>query len=261
MDMNRYNEVVRQIHSCADAARTAASQAEVYKKNLEEVLRSYEKKYGVNLGSADSLSVVRERLVAERDRLMNEAQKVSDRFEEIKRTDYAALEAQRAEEAKKAAEEGAAQPETGAEDTGVIDLSMDAPVVQPVVNVPGQVAQGAAQGATQEAAEPNAGADVMSALNNQRSVGVFPGLDGYDEEDDDEDGITFGGVGGAQQSQQAGGTGIPQSAGKQSGGEISFADLVGGVNLQSPYGNDAKQGIDASVPAGNSSFDPFSEDL
>ena len=252
MDMNRYNEVVRQIHSSADAARTAASQAEVYKKNLEEVLRSYEKRYGVNLGSADSLSVVRERLVAERDRLMNEVQKVSDRFEEIKRTDYAALEAQRAEEAKKAAEEEVAQPETGAEDTGVIDLSMDAPVVQPVVNTQGQAGQ-----AAQEAAKPSAGADVMSALNNQRSVGVFPGLDGYDE-DDDEDGITFGGVGGAQQTE---GAGIPQSAGKPSGGEISFADLVGGVQLQSPYGNDAKQGIDTPAPAGNSSFDPFSEDL
>lgn len=250
MDMNRYNEVVRQIHSSADAARTAASQAEVYKKNLEEVLRSYEKRYGVNLGSADSLSVVRERLVAERDRLMNEAQKVSDRFEEIKRTDYAALEAQRAEEAKKAAEE---VPQQDTASIGADDLSMDAPVVQPAVNVQGQAgkagkaAQGAAQGA-----EPNAGADVMSALNNQRSVGVFPGLDGYDE-DDDEDGISFGGVGGAQQAE---GSGIPQS-----GGEISFADLVGGVNLQSPYGNDAKQGIDTPAPAGNTSFDPFSEDL
>lgn len=246
MDMNRYNEVVRQIHSSADAARTAASQAEVYKKNLEEVLRSYEKRYGVNLGSADSLSVVRERLVAERDRLMNEAQKVSDRFEEIKRTDYAALEAQRAEEAKKAAEE---VPQQDTASIGADDLSMDAPVVQPAVNSGGQAAQGAV--------EPNSGADVMSALNNQRSIGVFPGLDGYDE-DDDEDGISFGGVGGAQQAK---GPGIPQSAGKQSGGEISFADLVGGVNLQSPYGDDAKQGIDTPAPAGNPSFDPFSEDL
>ena len=256
MDMNRYNEVVRQIHSSADAARTAASQAEVYKKNLEEALRSYEKRYGVNLGSADSLSVVRERLVAERDRLMTEAQKVSDRFEEIKRTDYAALEVQRAEEMKKAAEASGevAQPETGAEDTGVIDLSMDAPVIQPVVNNGGQ----AAQEATQGVAEPNSGADVMSALNNQRSVGVFPGLDGYDDADDDEDGISFGGVSGAQQAE---GAGIPQSAGKQSGGEISFADLVGGVKIQSPYGNNAKQGLDMPAPAGNSSFDPFSEDL
>ena len=253
MDMNRYNEVVRQIHSCADAARTAASQAEVYKKNLEEALRAYEKRYGVNLGSADSLSAVRERLVAERGRLMNEAQKVSDRFEEIKRTDYAALEVQRAEEAKKAAEVSGevAQPETGAD-----DLSMDAPAVQPAVNAGEQGAK-AAQGVAQEA-KPNSGANVMSALNNQRSVGVFPGLDGYDEEDDDEDGITFGGVGGAQQSE---GSGISQSAGKQSGGEISFADLVGGVQLRSPYGNDAKQGIDTPAPAGNSSFDPFSEDL
>ena len=261
MDMNRYNEVVRQIHSSADAARTAASQAEVYKKNLEEALRSYEKRYGVNLGSADSLSVVRERLVAERDRLMNEAQKVSDRFEEIKRTDYAALEAQRAEEAKKAAEVSGevAQPETNAADMGADDLSMDAPVVQPVVNAGERAAQGIglADKGAQGAAEPNSGADVMSALNNQRSVGVFPGLDGYDE-DDDEDGITFGGVGGATKAE---GAGIPQSAGKQSGGEINFADLVGGVKLQSPYGNDAKQGIDTPAPAGNSSFDPFSEDL
>lgn len=257
MDMNRYNEVVRQIHSCADAAHTAASQAEVYKKNLEEALRSYEKRYGVNLGSADSLSAVRERLVAERDRLMNEAQKVSDRFEEIKRTDYAALEAQRAEEAKKATEVSGevAQPETGVEDTGVIDLSMDAPVVQGLGSA-GQAAQGVTQGATQGAAEPNSGADVMSALNNQRSVGVFPGLDGYDDTDDDEDGISFGGV-----EPKGEGAGIPQSAGKQSGGEIRFADLVGGVQLQSPYGNDTKQGVDVPAPAGNPSFDPFSEDL
>lgn len=94
MNMSEYDALARGIHAKAEEAKAAASRTAVYKETLSKAVAQYEKKYGVKLGDPENLDLaaLKVALLQEKASLGDEANKLADRFNEIKNKDYAAEE-------------------------------------------------------------------------------------------------------------------------------------------------------------------------
>lgn len=168
MNMSEYDALAKGIHAKAEEAKAAASRTAVYKETLSKAVAQYEKKYGVKLGDPENLDLaaLKAALLQEKASLGDEANKLADRFNEIKNKDYAAEEERNLQ---------ASKTQAGIqEDTD--EMSLDDPVEES--NTP-------TEAATTEAAPTSSIQGIASAVAQQSANAEYPEYVDYNEQDYD----------------------------------------------------------------------------
>lgn len=228
MNMSEYDALARGIHAKAEEAKSAASRTAVYKETLSKAVAQYEKKYGVKLGDPENLDLaaLKAALLQEKASLGDEANKLADRFNEIKNKDYAAEEERNLQ---------ASKTQAGIqEDTD--EMSLDDPVEES--NAPTEAAT--TEATPMEAAPTSSIQGIASAVAQQSANAEYPDYEDYNEQDYD-----------ASEEDLSESTEPTVSTSK----EASFADIIRdqAVVTTSPYDS---QGVAAQEEtSGNSSDD------
>ena len=228
MNMSEYDALARGIHAKAEEAKSAASRTAVYKETLSKAVAQYEKKYGVKLGDPENLDLaaLKVALLQEKASLGDEANKLADRFNEIKNKDYAAEEERNLQ---------ASKTQAGIqEDTD--EMSIDDPVEES--NAPTEAAT--TEATLAEAAPTSSIQGIASAVAQQSANAEYPEYVDYNEQDYD-----------VSEEDLSESTEPTVSTSK----EASFADIIRdqAVVTTSPYDS---QGVAAQEEtSGNSSDD------
>lgn len=237
MNMSEYDALARGIHAKAEEAKSAASRTAVYKETLSKAVAQYEKKYGVKLGDPENLDLaaLKAALLQEKASLGDEANKLADRFNEIKNKDYAAEEERNLQTSKTQA---GIQEDTD-------EMSLDDPVEES--NVPTEAFPTEAvptESTPAEAAPTSSIQGIASAVAQQSANAEYPEYEDYDEQDYD--------VSEEEYSEST----EPTPSGKSSTSkEASFADIIRdqAVVTTSPY--DSQGATVQEEASGNSSDD------
>lgn len=229
MNMSEYDALARGIHAKAEEAKSAASRTAVYKETLSKAVAQYEKKYGVKLGDPENLDLaaLKVALLQEKASLGDEANKLADRFNEIKNKDYAAEEERNLQ---------ASKTQAGIqEDTD--EMSLDDPVEES--NTP-EEATSTTETTPTEAVPTSSIQGIASAVAQQSANAEYPEYEDYNEQDYD-----------VSEEEYSESTEPTVSTSK----EASFADIIRdqAVVTTSPYDS---QGVAAQEEtSGNSSDD------
>lgn len=228
MNMSEYDALARGIHAKAEEAKAAASRTAVYKETLSKAVAQYEKKYGVKLGDPENfdLAALKVALLQEKASLGDEANKLADRFNEIKNKDYAAEEERNLQTSK---------PQAGIqEDTD--EMSLDDPVEES--NAPTEAAT--TEATPTEAVPTSSIQGIASAVAQQSANAEYPEYEDYNEQDYD-----------ASEEDLSESTEPTVSTSK----EASFADIIRdqAVVTTSPY--DSQSDTVQEETSGNSSDD------
>lgn len=168
MNMSEYDALAKGIHAKAEEAKAAASRTAVYKETLSKAVAQYEKKYGVKLGDPENLDLaaLKVALLQEKASLGDEANKLADRFNEIKNKDYAAEEERNLQ---------ASKTQAGIqEDTD--EMSLDDPVEES--NTPEEATP-------TEAVHTSSIQGIASAVAQQSANAEYPDYEDYNEQDYD----------------------------------------------------------------------------
>lgn len=237
MNMSEYDALARGIHAKAEEAKAAASRTAVYKETLSKAVAQYEKKYGVKLGDPENLDLaaLKVALLQEKASLGDEANKLADRFNEIKNKDYAAEEERNLQ---------ASNSQAGIQESNVLtdEMTLDDPIEEP---------EDASEDSTLEDVAPASTTStfqgIASAVAQQSANAEYPEYEDYNEQDYDaseEDPLE------STEPME------PTASGKSSTSkEASFADIIRdqAVVTTSPYDS---QGVAAQEEtSGNSSDD------
>lgn len=237
MNMSEYDALARGIHAKAEEAKAAASRTAVYKETLSKAVAQYEKKYGVKLGDPENLDLaaLKVALLQEKASLGDEANKLADRFNEIKNKDYAAEEERNLQTSK---------TQAGIHESNVStdEMTLDDPIEEP---------EDASEDSTLEDVAPTSTTStfqgIASAVAQQSANAEYPEYEDYNEQDYD-----------ASEEDLSESTEPmePTASGKSSTSkEASFADIIRdqAVVTTSPYDS---QGVAAQEEtSGNSSDD------
>lgn len=237
MNMSEYDALARGIHAKAEEAKAAASRTAVYKETLSKAVAQYEKKYGVKLGDPENLDLaaLKVALLQEKASLGDEANKLADRFNEIKNKDYAAEEERNLQ---------ASNSQAGIQESNVLtdEMTLDDPIEEP---------EDASEDSTLEDVAPTSTTStfqgIASAVAQQSANAEYPEYEDYNEQDYD-----------ASEEDLSESTEPmePTASGKSSTSkEASFADIIRdqAVVTTSPYDS---QGVAAQEEtSGNSSDD------
>lgn len=237
MNMSEYDALARGIHAKAEEAKAAASRTAVYKETLSKAVAQYEKKYGVKLGDPENLDLaaLKVALLQEKASLGDEANKLADRFNEIKNKDYAAEEECNLQ---------ASNSQAGIQESNVStdEMTLDDPIEEP---------EDASEDSTLEDVAPASTTStfqgIASAVAQQSANAEYPEYEDYNEQDCD-----------ASEEDLSESTEPmePTASGKSSTSkEASFADIIRdqAVVTTSPYDS---QGVAAQEEtSGNSSDD------
>lgn len=237
MNMSEYDALARGIHAKAEEAKAAASRTAVYKETLSKAVAQYEKKYGVKLGDPENLDLaaLKVALLQEKASLGDEANKLADRFNEIKNKDYAAEEERNLQ---------ASNSQAGIQESNVStdEMTLDDPIEEP---------EDASEDSTLEDVAPASTTStfqgIASAVAQQSANAEYPEYEDYNEQDynaSEEDPLE------STEPME------PTASGKSSTSkEASFADIIRdqAVVTTSPYDS---QGVAAQEEtSGNSSDD------
>lgn len=237
MNMSEYDALARGIHAKAEEAKAAASRTAVYKETLSKAVAQYEKKYGVKLGDPENLDLaaLKVALLQEKASLGDEANKLADRFNEIKNKDYAAEEERNLQTSK---------TQAGIHESNVStdEMTLDDPIEEP---------EDASEDSTLEDVAPASTTStfqgIASAVAQQSANAEYPEYEDYNEQDynaSEED------LSESTEPME------PTASGKSSTSkEASFADIIRdqAVVTTSPYDS---QGVAAQEEtSGNSSDD------
>lgn len=164
MNMSEYDALVRGIHAKAEEAKAAASRTAVYKETLSKAVAQYEKKYGVKLGDPENLDLaaLKVALLQEKASLGDEANKLADRFNEIKNKDYAAEEERNLQTSKTRA---------GIHESNVStdEMTLDDPIEEPEDVAP--------------ASTTSTFQGIASAVAQQSANAEYPEYEDYNEQD------------------------------------------------------------------------------
>lgn len=228
MNMSEYDALAKGIHAKAEEAKAAASRTAVYKETLSKAVAQYEKKYGVKLGDPENLDLaaLKVALLQEKASLGDEANKLADRFNEIKNKDYAAEEERNLQ---------ASKTQAGIqEDTD--EMSLDDPVEES--NTPEEATL--AEVTPTEAVPTSSIQGIASAVAQQSANAEYPDYEDYNEQDYD-----------ASEEDLSESTEPTVSTSK----EASFADIIRdqAVVTTSPY--DSQSDTVQEETSGNSSDD------
>lgn len=232
MNMSEYDALAKGIHAKAEEAKAAASRTAVYKETLSKAVAQYEKKYGVKLGDPENLDLaaLKVALLQEKASLGDEANKLADRFNEIKNKDYAAEEERNLQTSK---------PQAGIQEDAD-EMSLDDPVEESNAHM-----ESAPTEATSVEAAPTSSIQgIASAVAQQSANAEYPEYEDYDEQDYD--------VSEEEYSEST----EPTPSGKSSTSkEASFADIIRdqAVVTTSPY--DSQGATVQEETSGNSSDD------
>lgn len=220
MNMSEYDALAKGIHAKAEEAKAAASRTAVYKETLSKAVAQYEKKYGVKLGDPENLDLaaLKVALLQEKASLGDEANKLADRFNEIKNKDYAAEEERNLQ---------ASKTQAGIqEDTD--EMSLDDPVEES--NAPTEAAT--TEATPTEAAPTSSIQGIASAVAQQSANAEYPEYVDYNEQDYDVSEEDF------SESTELMEPAVSTPSGKSSTSkEASFADIIRdqAVVTTSPY--------------------------
>lgn len=178
MNMSEYDALARGIHAKAEEAKAAASRTAVYKETLSKAVAQYEKKYGVKLGDPENLDLaaLKVALLQEKASLGDEANKLADRFNEIKNKDYAAEEERNLQ---------ASNSQAGIhEDTD--EMSLDDPVEESNAPTEATPTEATPTEATPTEAVPTPSFQgIASAVAQQSANAEYPEYEDYNEQDYD----------------------------------------------------------------------------
>jgi hypothetical protein len=226
--MSEYDALARGIHAKAEEAKAAASRTAVYKETLSKAVAQYEKKYGVKLGDPENLDLaaLKVALLQEKASLGDEANKLADRFNEIKNKDYAAEEERNLQ---------ASKTQVGIHEDAD-EMSLDDPVEES--NAPTEDAT--TEATPTEAAPTSSIQGIASAVAQQSANAEYPDYEDYNEQDYD-----------ASEEDFSESTEPTVSTSK----EASFADIIRdqAVVTTSPY--DSQSVAAQEETSGNSSDD------
>lgn len=175
MNMSEYDALARGIHAKAEEAKAAASRTAVYKETLSKAVAQYEKKYGVELGDPENLDLaaLKVALLQEKASLGDEANKLADRFNEIKNKDYAAEEECNLQ---------ASSSQAGIQESNVStdEMTLDDPIEE---------LEDASEDSTLEDAAPTSTTStfqgIASAVAQQSANAEYPEYEDYNEQDYD----------------------------------------------------------------------------
>lgn len=230
MNMSEYDALARGIHAKAEEAKAAASRTAVYKETLSKAVAQYEKKYGVKLGDPENLDLaaLKAALLQEKASLGDEANKLADRFNEIKNKDYAAEEERNLQ---------ASKTQAGIQEDAD-EMSLDDPVEES--NTP-------TEAATTEAAPTSSIQGIASAVAQQSANAEYPEYVDYNEQDYD--------VSEEEYSESTEPMETMPSGKSSTSKEASFADIIRdqAVVTTSPY--DSQSDTVQEETSGNSSDD------
>lgn len=173
MNMSEYDALARGIHAKAEEAKAAASRTAVYKETLSKAVAQYEKKYGVKLGDPENLDLaaLKVALLQEKASLGDEANKLADRFNEIKNKDYAAEEECNLQ---------ASSSQAGIQESNVStdEMTLDDPIEEP---------EDASEDSTLEDVAPASTTStfqgIASAVAQQSANAEYPEYEDYNEQD------------------------------------------------------------------------------
>lgn len=173
MNMSEYDALAKGIHAKAEEAKAAASRTAVYKETLSKAVAQYEKKYGVKLGDPENLDLaaLKAALLQEKASLGGEANKLADRFNEIKNKDYAAEEERNLQ---------ASKTQAGIQEDAD-EMSLDDPVEES--NAPTEAAT--TEATLTEAAPTPSIQGIASAVAQQSANAEYPDYEDYNEQDYD----------------------------------------------------------------------------
>lgn len=242
MNMSEYDALVRGIHAKAEEAKAAASRTAVYKETLSKAVAQYEKKYGVKLGDPENLDLaaLKVALLQEKASLGDEANKLADRFNEIKNKDYAAEEECNLQTSK---------TQAGIHESNVStdEMTLDDPIEEPEDAAEDSTLEDAALEDVAPASTTSTFQGIASAVAQQSANAEYPEYEDYNEQDynaSEED------LSESTEPME------PTASGKSSTSkEASFADIIRdqAVVTTSPYDS---QGVAAQEEtSGNSSDD------
>ena len=242
MNMSEYDALARGIHAKAEEAKAAASRTAVYKETLSKAVAQYEKKYGVKLGDPENLDLaaLKVALLQEKASLGDEANKLADRFNEIKNKDYAAEEERNLQ---------ASNSQAGIHESNVStdEMTLDDPIEEPEDASEDSTLEDAALEDVAPASTTSTFQGIASAVAQQSANAEYPEYEDYNEQDYDaseEDPLE------STEPME------PTASGKSSTSkEASFADIIRdqAVVTTSPYDS---QGVAAQEEtSGNSSDD------
>lgn len=242
MNMSEYDALARGIHAKAEEAKAAASRTAVYKETLSKAVAQYEKKYGVKLGDPENLDLaaLKVALLQEKASLGDEANKLADRFNEIKNKDYAAEEERNLQ---------ASNSQAGIQESNVStdEMTLDDPIEEPEDASEDSTLEDAALEDVAPASTTSTFQGIASAVAQQSANAEYPEYEDYNEQDynaSEED------LSESTEPME------PTASGKSSTSkEASFADIIRdqAVVTTSPYDS---QGVAAQEEtSGNSSDD------
>lgn len=220
MNMSEYDALAKGIHAKAEEAKSAASRTAVYKETLSKAVAQYEKKYGVKLGDPENLDLaaLKVALLQEKASLGDEANKLADRFNEIKNKDYAAEEERNLQ---------ASKTQAGIQE-GTDEMSFDDPVEES--NTPEEATL--AEVTPTEAAPTSSIQGIASAVAQQSANAEYPDYEDYNEQDYDVSEEEY------SESTEPMEPAVSTPSGKSSTSkEASFADIIRdqAVVTTSPY--------------------------
>lgn len=217
MNMSEYDALARGIHAKAEEAKAAASRTAVYKETLSKAVAQYEKKYGVKLGDPENLDLaaLKVALLQEKASLGDEANKLADRFNEIKNKDYAAEEERNLQ---------TSETQAGIQESNVStdEMTLDDPIEELEDASEDSTLEDAALEDVAPASTTSTFQGIASAVAQQSANAEYPEYEDYNEEDLSESTEPM----------------EPTASGKSSTSkEASFADIIRdqAVVTTSPY--------------------------
>lgn len=233
MNMSEYDALAKGIHAKAEEAKAAASRTAVYKETLSKAVAQYEKKYGVKLGDPENLDLaaLKVALLQEKASLGDEANKLADRFNEIKNKDYAAEEERNLQ---------TSEPQVGIHEDAD-EMSLDDPVEESNTPTEDATTEATPTEATPTEAAPTSSIQgIASAVAQQSANAEYPDYEDYNEQDYD-----------VSEEEYSESTEPTVSTSK----EASFADIIRdqAVVTTSPY--DSQGVVAQEETSGNSSDD------
>lgn len=178
MNMSEYDALARGIHAKAEEAKAAASRTAVYRETLSKAVAQYEKKYGVKLGDPENLDLaaLKVALLQEKVSLGDEANKLADRFNEIKNKDYAAEEERNLQ---------ASNSQAGIQESNVStdEMTLDDPIEEPEDASEDSTLEDAALEDVASASTTSTFQGIASAVAQQSANAEYPEYEDYNEED------------------------------------------------------------------------------
>lgn len=180
MNISEYDALARGIHAKAEEAKSAASRTAVYRETLSKAVAQYEKKYGVKLGDPENLDLaaLKVALLQEKASLGDEANKLADRFNEIKNKDYAAEEERNLQ---------ASNSQAGIQESNVStdEMTLDDPIEEPEDASEDSTLEDVALEDVAPASATSTFQGIASAVAQQSANAEYPEYEDYNEQDYD----------------------------------------------------------------------------